>query len=241
MIEAVSNFGPVQGLVFDMGDVLYDATVWRRWLLQLLHRMGLHTQYRAFYKVWDCDFLDDVHCGRREYGEAFQAFLLSSGLSRGQIDEVEAASQARKRTLEGNTRPFPGVRGTLERLHNAGMLLAVLSDSESRAEDLRSRMARLGIGRYFSATVSSIDLERTKPDPACYLAALGELGLTAAQAAFVGHDIEELDGARAVGMRTLAFNYETGVTADRYLSRFEDLTQLIDRRVVRHPASAGAL
>lgn len=31
------------GLLFDMGDVLYDATVWRRWLLQLLHKMGLHT------------------------------------------------------------------------------------------------------------------------------------------------------------------------------------------------------
>lgn len=240
MIEAVTTFGRVQGLLFDMGDVLYDATVWRRWLLQLLHRMGLHTQYRPFFKVWDCDFLDDVHCGRREYGEAFQAFLLSAGLSRGQIDEVEAASQARKRQLEDDVRPFPGVRATLERLHGAGMALGVLSDSECTAADLQIRLDRLGIGRFFSGVVSSIDLERTKPDPKCYLTLLSAMNLTADQAAFVGHDAEELAGASAVGIRTLAFNYDPGVVADRCLSRFEELLQLTDRRTVRMPAGIGA-
>src|SRR3569623_1380083 len=87
-----------------MGDVLYDATLWRRWLLRLLQRMGLHTQYRTFFKIWDVEFLNEVHCGRREYSEAFQAFLLSAGLSRGQIDEVEAARQAR---IGGQGAAFP--------------------------------------------------------------------------------------------------------------------------------------
>src|SRR3569623_457068 len=141
-----------------MGDVLYDATLWRRWLLRLLQRMGLHTQYRTFFKIWDVEFLNEVHCGRREYSEAFQAFLLSAGLSRGLIDEVEAASQARKRELEDKVRPFPGVRATLDRLHGAGIVLGVLSDSESTAEALQARLVGLGIGRYFSAIVSSIVL-----------------------------------------------------------------------------------
>ncbi len=240
MIDALHCFGPVQGLLFDMGDVLYDATLWRRWLLKLLQRMGLHTQYRTFFKIWDVEFLNEVHCGRREYSEAFQAFLLSAGLSRGQIDEVEAASQARKRELEDKVRPFPGVRATLDRLHGAGIVLGVLSDSESTAEALQARLVGLGIGRYFSAIVSSIDLERTKPDPVCYRAALAAMGLNASQAVFVGHDAEELLGARAIGMRTLAFNHELGAPADRYLSRFEDLLQLTDRRTVRAPAKIGA-
>lgn len=240
MIDSIHSFGPVQGLLFDMGDVLYDATVWRRWLLKLLHRMGLHTQYHMFFKIWDNDFLDDVHCGRREYGEAFQAFLLAAGLSRGQIDEVEAASQARKRELEDHVRPFPGVRATLDRLHAAGIVMGVLSDSESTAEILRTRLTALGIGRYFAAVVSSIDLERTKPASECYQAALGEMGLTAAQTVFVGHDAEELAGARAARMRTLAFNHETGAVADRYLARFEDLLQLADRRTVRAAIKLGA-
>ncbi|HUY91270.1 MAG TPA: HAD family hydrolase [Pirellulales bacterium] len=220
----------VQGLLFDMGDVLYDATVWRRWLLQLLHRMGLHAQYRSFFKLWDCDFLDDVHCGRREYGEAFQAFLLAAGLTRGQIDEVEAASQARKRELERGVRPFPGIRGVLHRLHEAGMTLGVLSDSESTAEELQLRLNQLGIGHCFIAVVSSIDLERTKPDPVCYRAAVAAMGLPAESTAFIGHDAEELAGARAVGMRAWAFNFDADAVADRYLVRFDELLQCIDRR-----------
>jgi HAD superfamily hydrolase (TIGR01509 family) len=241
MFENARGFPPVQGLLFDMGDVLYDATVWRRWLLQLLQRMGLHTHYRSFFKIWDCDFLNDVHCGRREYGEAFQAFLLAAGLTRGQIDEVAAASQARKRELEGNVRPFPGVRGVLGRLHSAGIVLGVLSDSECTAESLRTRLAGLGIGQYFAAIVSSVDLERTKPDPICYRAALAAMGLTVDQAAFVGHDAEELAGARAVGLKTLAFNFDADAVADRYLARFDELLHYADRRAVRAAVKTGAV
>src|SRR5688572_21192831 len=65
----------VRGLVFDMGDVLYDATLWRRWLLQLLQRLGHLYSYREFYQVWDRDYLDLVHRGKREYREAFASFL----------------------------------------------------------------------------------------------------------------------------------------------------------------------
>ena len=104
MNRAKSQLPKFDGLIFDMGDVLYDATVWRRWLIQLLHRMGLNTRYRSFFKVWEREYLDDVHRGLRDYGEAFQAFLLAAGLSRGHIDEVVAASHARKREIEAGTR-----------------------------------------------------------------------------------------------------------------------------------------
>src|SRR5687768_3292479 len=67
----------VRGLLFDMGDVLYDATLWRRWLLQILARMGVHATYRDFYRVWDHDYLRAVHRGERDYHEAFSAFLQS--------------------------------------------------------------------------------------------------------------------------------------------------------------------
>ncbi len=228
------------GLIFDMGDVLYDATVWRRWLVQLLQRMGLHTRYRGFFKVWDREFLDDVYCGRREYGEAFQAFLLSAGLSRGQIDEVEAASHARKREIEAGTRALPGVRETIARLSQQGVVLAVLSDSESTSEVLHARLVKLGLGGRFMAVVSSYDLERTKPDPACYRAALMAMGMRAEQVAFVGHDADELAGAKAAGLRTLAFNFEPGAKADRYLTRFEDLLDYAGRRGARDSKYLGA-
>jgi HAD superfamily hydrolase (TIGR01509 family) len=240
MKRANVNFPTVDGMIFDMGDVLYDATAWRRWLVQLLHRMGLHTGFRSFFRVWDREYLDDVHRGLRDYAEAFHSFLLASGLSRGQIDEVEAASLARKRELEANTRPLPGVRETISRLWQQGVVLAVLSDSECTSELLHSKLVKLGLGGRFTAVVSSYDLERTKPDPFCYRAALTAMHLRPEQTAFVGHDAEELAGARAVSLRTLAFNYEPGAKADRYLTRFEELLDHASRRGVFDSAYLGA-
>jgi putative hydrolase of the HAD superfamily len=227
--EARLRFENVAGLVFDMGDVLFDATAWRLWLLQLLHRMGLQTGYRTFYDVWDREYLDDVHRGTREYAEAFDAFLRAGGLTRSQIDEVNAASQVRKERLEGEVQPFPGVRSTLARLHAGGIRMSVLSDSESPGEKIASRLARMGLGEYFSAVVSSVDLGATKPAREGYARSIELLGLPAARTAFVGHDADELRGARRAGMRTLAFNFERDAQADLYLGRFEELLPLLDR------------
>jgi HAD superfamily hydrolase (TIGR01509 family) len=217
----------VRGLLFDMGDVLYDATVWRRWLLQLLARMGMHAQYRSFYHLWDSDYLDAAHRGAIAYGDAFVAFLTAVGLTRGQIDEVEAASQIHKRELEGHTRPMPGVRTTIQRLHAAGIVLAVLSDSECTASVLQDRLAQLGLGGYFSTVISSFDLKQTKPHPVGYQTALAGMKLKADQVAFVGHDAQELTGAARAGMRTIAFNHEPGSVAGWYLDRFDGLCQII--------------
>lgn len=218
---------PIDGLLFDPSDVLYDATVWRRWLLRVLAQLGVHTSYRSFFHVWDRDFLDDVHRGRREFCEAFQALLLSVGLSPGQIDEVEAACQARRHLWEQNTRLLPGVRATLGRLREAGVALGVLSDSEYPALVLAQRFERLGLGGIFKAVVSSIDLERIKPDPGCYSAALRAMELSAEQVAFVGHDPAELAGATRAGMATVAFNFGPDAKADMFINRFEQLLSLV--------------
>jgi HAD superfamily hydrolase (TIGR01509 family) len=222
------DFRGVRALMFDMGGVFYDATLWRRWLLQLLSRMGLHTNYRSFYRVWQRDFLDPVHRGEREHNEALRAFLRAAGLKRGQIDEVEAASQARRRELEMGIRPLPGVRSTLKRLHAEGATLGVLCNAETPAHGLSERLTALGLDGLFKAVVSSFDLRRTKPDAECYFAALEAMQQTAAVTAFVGHDGSELAGAAAVGLRTVAFNADAGAVADRAIGPFEELWDLVN-------------
>lgn len=230
------RFRNVRGLVFDMGDILFDATVWRRWLLQQLHRMGLQTTYRSFFQVWDRDYLDSVHRGERDYAEAFQSFLRDSGLTLSQVEEVILASNQLKREFEQDVRPFPGVRATLERLHAVGMRMAVLTDSESPAATIEARLAKLGIGSYFSAVVSSADLKQTKPARLCYDTAIARLKLTAAQTAFIGHDNDELIGARKAGMPVIAIHYERNATAEVFLRRFDGLLPLFE---TRHGDEAG--
>jgi HAD superfamily hydrolase (TIGR01549 family) len=62
-----------------------------------------------------------------------------------------------------------------------------------------------------------------KPEPAPYLAALQQAHLAPGEAAFVGHDAAELEGARRVGMTTVAVNHDPGAVADYYAGCLLDL------------------
>jgi FMN phosphatase YigB (HAD superfamily) len=225
--EAADALAAVRGLVFDFGDVIYDTTAWRRWLLRLLTRFGVTASYDEVYRVWQRDYLDAVERGEREHGEAFQAWLLSFGLTHGQIDEIEAASQARRRQLAADMRPLPGVRATLASLKAGRLPLAVLCDSEYPAFRLADQLQRMGLSETLPIVISSFDLERTKPDPLCYRSALEALQLPAEQVAYVGHDAEELAGARAIGMPTIAFNFAPDAEADAFVTKFSELLDLL--------------
>lgn len=226
-VSAAQRFRGVEGVVFDMGDVLFDATAWRRWLLKILRRMGLQAGYRSLFNLWDRDYLDAVHRGDREYAEAFMSFLQDAGMSSAQIDEVVTASQQIKRQLESEVRLFPGVGETLNKLRTQGLRLGVLSDSESSAERLRQGLNNLGVGEFLACIVSSSELRRTKPHPLGYQTAMERLSLVPQRTVFVGHDAEELRGARRCGMKTIAFNYDRDASADCRISGFCDLLMLL--------------
>lgn len=227
----------VRGLLFDFGGVLYDDTVWRRWLLRLLSHVGLHTHYSSFYCVWDRDFAADVYCGRRPFCDAFAAYLRSAGLPRGLIDEVMAACRGLRRELDESIRPLPGVRCTLARLARMNLALGILSDSELPAERLEARLEGFAPRQTFRAVVSSFDLGRTKPDPVCYRKAVAQMTLCPHEVAFVGHETAELAGARAVGMPTIAFNGSPNAEADIHLDRFDQLAEVVSLQ--RPLAAAG--
>jgi len=229
--------GVVRGLLFDFGGILYDDTVWRRWLLRLLLHVGVQTHYRSFYCVWDREFAADVYCGRRTFFESFAAYLRSAGLPRGLIDEVMAACRGLRRELDENRRPLPGVRCTLARLARMNLVLGILSDSESPADQLRSRLAGFAPPQTFRAVVSSFDLGQNKPAPACYRAALAQMRLSPPEVAFVGNDAAELAGARAMSMTTIALSGSPNTQADLQLDRFEQLADVVS--IQRPLAAAG--
>jgi putative hydrolase of the HAD superfamily len=59
-----------------------------------------------------------------------------------------------------------------------------------------------GIGRYLSAALDSVDVGRSKPDPAIFHAALEKLSAAAGEAVFIGDSqARDMAGARGVGMR----------------------------------------
>jgi HAD superfamily hydrolase (TIGR01509 family) len=213
--------------IFDAGDLLYDATDWRRWLVDELAARGIPKTYDELWDPWDERFLPAAHLGRATWEGQFAAYMAELGVTGAAFSDLTAKSEATKRALYPTRRMFPGVRETLDRLRAAGMRLAVLSDSESPAPKVRAGLDDLGLAGCFDAVVASIDIGARKPEPAAYAAALSALRATVDEAVFVGHDADEIRGARDFGLAVVAFNARDPEGADFLAGSFPAIADIL--------------
>ena len=94
---------------------------------------------------------------------------------------------------------FPHCEPLLEQLARHYQL-ATISNGNA---DVR----RLGLEKYFKVIVSADEVGLSKPDPAPFLAALERVAVEPQHALHVGdHPVDDIAGARAVGLHTLWFN-----------------------------------
>jgi HAD superfamily hydrolase (TIGR01509 family) len=89
--------------------------------------------------------------------------------------------------------PYPDTAEVLQRLHDAGIRTAVVSNI---AFDVRPTFAAIGADRNVDEFVLSFEVGAIKPDPKIFATALERLGIDAADAVMVG-DSEEADGGAA--------------------------------------------
>lgn len=215
----------IQAVIFDMGDIFFDATPWRRKVAAYLADQGMDIDYSRLVPLWE-KALVPVYVGKKPYWEAFGQFVSDVGLTEEQA--VEAESAARQFSAEIKERVlFDGVADTLAELKKRGLKLAVLSDTESGEQAVRERLVRLGIEQHFDAVLTSHDLGAVKPMPEAFEAALEQVGCQVGEAAFVAHDLDELEGSMQFGLKTIAYNYEPGVPADHFLDHFSELVNAV--------------
>jgi len=212
-----------KALLFELSDVLYESSVWRRWLLRLLARMGLSTNYQAFFDCWDTYYVPDINTGQRTLRESLAAMLLECGLAPALVEEIVSAALAQYKALDAEPRLLPGVAATLSQLARRGLALAISADTDQTADAVRDKLKKLGVAGQFRHVTSSRDLNSAKPAPVCYLAAVMALGLTPETVLFVGCRPAHLAGASAVGLATAAIG---NAPADHRLDRFDQLLDL---------------
>ncbi|RIK74324.1 MAG: hypothetical protein DCC68_23300 [Planctomycetota bacterium] len=215
---------PLRGLLFDMGDIFYDATPWRRTITAALVERGVAIEFPDFVRRWEGELVP-VYLGQKPYWDAFTELLAKFALDARQREEIQIIAAEKARAVEKRTL-FPGVAETLAELHRRGLKLAVLSDTESREPRVRERLAAMSIEQHFEAVVTSVDIGYVKPMPEAFATALDRISVPKAAAAFVGHDEDELAGAKAFGLVTVAYNFNPGIVADHYLSDFSELLDL---------------
>ena len=223
--QAASNSakppGQIRALVFDAGDTLY-------------HRRERGVRFAAFLR----ELGKEIDPNHRQWKKALEFKAYRGQVSTDEyrtamvqmydIHDPEQLARGKQALVEDddNITFFEGVTETLLALKEQGYLLAIITDTANSISTKLAWFERGGFGHVWDAIISSMDYGVRKPDPTLYNAALKQLGLAAEQAYFIGHRTSELEGARAVGMHTVAFNQDKDATADIVINKFSDLLKL---------------
>jgi 2-phosphoglycolate phosphatase len=93
---------------------------------------------------------------------------------------------------------LPGAAETLRVLHECGRKLAVCSNKLSGFT--RELLRVLGVAEYITAVLGPEEVAQPKPAPDMLLAALGRLGVSAAEAVYVGDMTVDIEAGRAAGL-----------------------------------------
>jgi len=108
----------------------------------------------------------------------------------------------RERELLGAQAVLPGVADYLADAKRLRLKLAIASSSD--LPWVMGHLARLGLQHYFEAIKGAEDVEKTKPDPHLYLAALEALQVSANQAIALEDSPNGIRAAKAAGLFCVA-------------------------------------
>jgi len=210
--------GKIRALIFDAGDLLYYRTQRGEKFKAFLREMGMEIDpnHEAARKAIE----HKAYRGQISHDEYRESILDIYGIHR---PELVARGKQALVDDDANVTFFDGVPETLLSLKEQGFLLGIVTDTANSISAKLSWFERGGFGHVWDSIISSLDIGVRKPDPSIYQASLRQLGLEPGQAAFVGHRTVELDGARAVGIPTIAFNYDPDARADYYIQHFCEL------------------
>lgn len=148
---------------------------------------------------------------------------------------ADALTSFRKHYARENgrrTQLFPGVREGLETIRGMGLPMAVITN---KAEAFtRPLLVMTGLAEFFSVVVSGDNLPRHKPDPMSLVWTCGRLGVSPADALFIGDSVNDFLAARAAGCRVflLPYGYNEGrdvqeLDCDAIVSSVESAAALI--------------
>jgi pyrophosphatase PpaX len=204
----------LDGTLVDSIDLLvasmeyaYEDRAHRPPVQEWIHAIG--TPLDAMLRLWAADDDDVLHL-RARYREY-------------QLANHDAMTQA-----------YPGVVETVRALHAAGHPLAIVT---SKLEvGARRSLKHIGVEECFSAVVGIDATTRHKPDPEPVHFALGQLGVGASRAIFIGDSTHDMNAGRAAGVSTAAALWGPysrtmlDATSPTYwLERMDELPPIVER------------
>ena len=198
---------PVRAVLFDLDGTLLDSIPD---LAEACHRMMVELG-RAPHSI------DTI---RTFVGKGMLNLVRRCLTEHGAASDAELAAAVdvfRRHYAEVNglaTTIYDGVVPALEALQAQGVAMACVTNKP--AAFTGPLLERMGIARYFGATVSGDTLPEKKPHPAPLFHACELLGVTVAESLMIGDSANDAEAARAAGMPVLlvTYGYSEGMPVD---------------------------
>ncbi len=193
-------------------EVFGDASVRRAWFLQVLQSALVATVTGAY----------------SDFGTIGGAALEMVAEREG----VELSDDDRTKILGGMKElpPHPEVAESLDRLRDAGIRLATLTNSAPQVA--QAQMENSGLREYFEQTLSADTVQRLKPAPEPYRMAAESLGVGVGEVRLVAAHAWDIAGALRAGCAA-AFVARPGMVLDPLVERPDvvgaDLREVADR------------
>lgn len=213
-------------IVFDAGDVLYDTRPFFEYfyprVTEFLKKHGAKTLDED-ERLWK-DLGRAASVGKITLHEAHRTYLRRLGLSEELVDEYERIDNEAFDQMPVKDKK---IRDVLLSLKKRGYAVAVLSDSRRSSRAKERLLERIGLGGLFDVIFVSSEIGHEKPDREAYEAVLQHFNVRPEEAVFVGHDKDELAGARGVGMKTIS--YRGPHKADYIIRSFHEILEVVER------------
>jgi len=217
-IQSNNSVKKIKAIFFDAGDILYYRPERDRHLNEFL--AGRKVNPAPDFELERKRIKDLAFSGQMRRHDYYRQLIRLYGIT--DAKDIEEGLRALSRD-DATVAIFEGVPDTINTLKEKGFLLGIITDTAMPFTRKLDWFDEHGFGRVWDVVISSKEMGVRKPAPSMYEEALNQTGLKPAEAVFVGHKTHELDGARAVGMKTIAFNYDVDAQADVFIEDFRDL------------------
>ncbi len=217
--------GRVRGLIFDLDGTLVDS-------YPAIASSVNHARARFALPP-----LEDGEV-RRRVGRGLES-LMEDVVGPGRVEEgVRLFREHYAAVYAEGTSPLPGALSTLRALHRRGYRLGVASNKPARFGE--PILEQLGMRRFLAVVHGPDTAGATKPDPAMLHLCLEAMGVKAADAAYVGDMVLDVETAARAGLPVLLVPggssraEDLGGTRQRILGSIGELLDIL-------PATAGGL
>jgi putative hydrolase of the HAD superfamily len=218
----------IKAVLYDLGDIFFEAHYWRKWMWETLSRIGKYNNsFKCFYELYE-SYLQPVYENKKEYWDTYNDFLNQFNLQ--DKNEFIKLSRMQKAFYEKNRVLYNSVKETLEQLQQKGIKNVLITDNENGADWVRNNiLLRFEINQFIDLVITSKEAEVTKPNSKIFMVALNKLNLKKEEVIFIAHDKDEIDGAINIGITTVELNNYLNVrtNAEYRIKNISNLKQFL--------------